>query len=60
MRGLCGLNVGDGGRFDFQGGCAVCVWFFDGEFVVEGWWNVVIVVLNDAPRFLDLFWDVVA
>jgi hypothetical protein len=32
--GLSGLNLGDGGGCDFQGGCAFCVWFFAGEFVV--------------------------
>jgi hypothetical protein len=26
---------------DFQGGCAFLSGFFAGEFVVNGWWNVV-------------------
>jgi hypothetical protein len=41
MRGFSGLNVDDGGGCDFQGGCAFLSGFFAGEFVVNGWWNVV-------------------
>jgi hypothetical protein len=44
-------------------GVAGFVWFFDGAFVVNRWWNVVslwsfvvvIVAVKDVARFLDLF-----
>jgi hypothetical protein len=41
MPGFSGLTAVDGGECDFQGGCAFCVWFFAGEFVVDRWWLVV-------------------
>jgi hypothetical protein len=39
--GFSGLNVDDGGGCEFPGVSAFCLWFFDGEFVVNGWWIVV-------------------